>query len=161
VASGRRVVVGSGDLALATATLAAEHGVNVTAVVELGERVLGNPDTEQALRRRRVPFHTSRTVREARGRVGEVESVVLVAVDRDLAPVAGSELEIECDTICLALGSVPSVELLHLTGARLIYSSALGGWVPETDAWMRTSAPTVFAAGDCTGVHEGMLADPD
>jgi len=25
---------------------------------------------------------------------------------------------------------------------------------------MRTSLPTVFAAGDCAGVHEGMLADP-
>ena len=161
LASERMVVVGSGDLALATAALAVEYGVNVAAVVELGDRVLGNPDTEQALRRRRVPFHTSHTVREARGRVGEVESVELVAVDRELAPVAGSEREIECDTICLALGSVPSVELLHLAGARLTYASALGGWVPETDAWMRTSAPAVFAAGDCAGVHEGMLSDQD
>src|SRR5215471_8091489 len=123
------VIVGSGDLALATAALAVEHGVNVAAVVELGDRVLGNPDMEQGLRRRRVPFHTSCTVREARGRVGEVESVVLVAVDRELAPVAGTEREIECDTICLALGSVPSVELLHLAGARLTYAPALGGFM--------------------------------
>jgi len=26
---------------------------------------------------------------------------------------------------------------------------------------MQTSVPTVFAAGDCTGVHDGMLADPE
>src|SRR5262249_6075122 len=159
LASERMVVVGSGDLALATAALALEHGVTVAAVVEVGDRVRGNPDAAQALRRRGVPFHTSRTVREARGRVGEVESVLLVGVDGELSPLAGSEREIACDTICLALGSVPSVELLHLVGARLTYVSALGGWVPETDAWMRTSAPTVFAAGDCAGVHEGMLAD--
>src|SRR5262249_12114327 len=125
LASERMVIVGSGDLALATAALAVEHGVNVAAVVELGERVQGNPDAEQALRRRRVPFHMSHTIREARGRVGEVESVVLIAVDRELQPVAGSEREIECDTICLALGSVPSIELLHLAGARLTYASAL------------------------------------
>src|SRR5262249_35136138 len=39
------------------------------------------------------------------------------------------------------------------------FNSALGGWAPETDEWMRTSVPTLFAAGDCAGVHEGMLAD--
>src|SRR5215471_3834613 len=57
LASRRMVIVGSGDLALNTAALAVEHGVNVAAVVELGDRVLGNPDMEQGLRRRRVPFH--------------------------------------------------------------------------------------------------------
>src|SRR5262249_38675966 len=34
------------------------------------------------------------------------------------------------------------------------------GWIPETDEWMRTTVPTVLAAGDCAGVHEGMLSDP-
>ena len=76
-------------------------------------------------------------------------------------PVAGSEREIACDTVCLALGLAPNVELLHLVGARLVFASALGGWVPEIDEPMRTSVPTVFAAGDCAGVHDGMLADPD
>src|SRR5215510_3399569 len=39
--------------------------------------------------------------------------------------------------------------------------SRRGGWVPEVDAEMRTSVPTVFAAGDCAGLHEAMLAAPD
>src|SRR6185369_5337550 len=100
-------------------------------------------------------------IREARGRVGEIETVVLVQVDGDLNPVAGSEREIACDTVCLAVGLVPNVELLHLVGARLVFAPALGSWVPEIDDAMQTSVPTVFAAGDCAGVHDGMLAGPD
>jgi hypothetical protein len=33
--------------------------------------------------------------------------------------------------------------------------------VPEVDAWNRTSVASVFAAGDCVGVHDGMLRAPD
>ncbi len=161
LASQRIVIVGSGDLALDTATLALDHGATVAGIVEVGDHVVGNPDVARELAGRGVPIHTRHTLREASGRVGEVDSVVLVALNAELGPVAGSEREIACDTICLALGSTPSVELLQLVGARLAFASALGGWVPETDEWMRTSVPAVFAAGDCAGVHEGMLADPE
>jgi thioredoxin reductase len=159
LASRRMVVVGSGALALATAALALERGVEVPAVVEIGDAVEGDPALARSLARRGVAFYTRHTVREARGKVGEVESVALVEVDGSLTPVPGSEREIACDTVCLALGLVPSVELLQLAGARLAWSAAGGGWAPETDG-MRTSAPTVFAAGDCAGVHDAMLTDP-
>jgi thioredoxin reductase len=161
LASQRMVVVGSGDLGLKTAALAVEHGVTVAGIVEVGDRVAGDAELAREISRRGVPIVTGHTVREAHGRVGEVESVVLVGVNGELALISGSEREIECDTICLALGSVPSIELLHLVGARLLWNSALCGWIPETDEWMRTSVPTVFAAGDCAGVHDGMLADPN
>ncbi|HEV8438930.1 MAG TPA: FAD-dependent oxidoreductase [Methylomirabilota bacterium] len=161
LASQRMVIVGSGDLALGTATLALERGVVVTGVIEVGDRVRGDEGTARALAERGVPFYTCHTVREARGRVGEVESVVLVRVDENLMPVLDSEKEIVCDTVCLALGLAPNVELLHLVGARLAYAPALGGWIPEVDEWMRTSVPTVFAVGDCAGFHDAMLADPD
>src|SRR5215472_2800 len=118
LATERLVIVGSSDLALDTAALALDRGVTVAAIVEVA----------RAITRRGVPILTRHTLREARGRVGEVESVVLVEVDGTLAPVAGSEREIACDTICLALGSVPAVELLQLVGAHLVFRSALGGW---------------------------------
>ena len=161
LASQRMLVVGSGHLGLGTAALAIARGVNVAGIVEVGEAVRGDAETARALAAQGVPFYTSHTIREARGRVGEVESVVLVQVDAELRPVAGSEREVACDTVCLALGLVPNVELPAMVGARLGFTSALGGWVPETDASMRTSVPTVFAAGDCAGVDDGMLANPD
>src|SRR5436309_1923606 len=86
---------------------------------------------------------------------------LIVAVDGTGKPIRGGLKEIACDAVCWAIGLVPSVELLHLIGARLRFVSSLGGWVPEVDARMRTSVPTVFAAGDCAGFHDGRLATPD
>jgi thioredoxin reductase len=157
----RLVVLGSGALGLHTVALALEHGVEVMGVVEVGPHVRGDAEAARALAAHGVPFFTSHTVRAARGGTGEIESLVLAALDGAGAPVPGSEREIACDAVCLAVGLTPSVELLHLVGARLRFAGALGGWIPEVDASMRTSVPTVFAAGDCAGFHDGMLADPD
>jgi thioredoxin reductase len=161
LAAQRMLVVGSGALALGAAILALEHGVVVTGIVEVGERAHGDETMTRSLVDRGVPFYTHHTVLAARGRVGEVESAVLVRVDGDLMPIPGSEQEIVCDTVCLALGLAPNVELFPLAGARLVYDPTLGGWVPEIDGSMRTSIPTVFASGDCAGVHDGMLVDAE
>jgi thioredoxin reductase len=161
LASHRMVIVGSGDLGLRTAALALECGVAVVGIVEVAGAVRGDESIARSLAGRGVPFYTAHTIREARGRVGEIDSLVLVRVDERLEPVAGSEREIACDTVCLALGLAPNLELLHLVGARLAFDSALGGWVPATNDQMQTSVPTVFAAGDCAGVHDAMLADPE
>jgi len=161
LAARRLVVLGSGALGLHTVGLALEHGVEVAGVVEVDTQVRGDAATAKALAARGVPFFTSHTIKAARGRTGEIESVLIVGVTRDGTPVAGSEREIACDAVCWAIGMVPSVELLHLVGARLRFVSSLGGFVPDVDARMRTSAPTVFAAGDCVGFHEGTLAEPE
>jgi len=161
LAARRMVVLGSDDLGLRTAALALEHGVEVAAIVEVGDRVRGDDKLARELADRGVPVLTSHTVRGVRERTGEVESLVLVGVDADAKPVEGSERAMACDTVCLAVGLAPSIELLALTGARLRFSSPLGGWVPEVDASLRTSVPGVFAAGDCAGVHDAMLGDPD
>ena len=161
LAARRLVVVGSGVLGLHTAALALEHGIEVAGVVEVEARVRGDAGAAKALAARDVPIFTSHTIREGRGRTGEIESLVLVAVDGAGASVRGSERELACDAVCLAIGLAPSVELLNLVGARLRFVGVLGGWVPELQASMRTSVPSVFAAGDCAGFHDGMLADPD
>ena len=161
LAARRMVVLGSGSLGLRTATLALEHGVDVAAIVEVAPRVCGDAQLARALQARGVPILTSHTVREARGPVGEVESLVVVRVDDAAKPVAGSERELACDTVCLAIGLTPSVELLALAGARLRFDSALGGWAPALDEAVRTSVATVFAAGDCAGFHDGMLANAE
>jgi thioredoxin reductase len=161
LAARRIVVIGSGALGLHTAALALEHGVEVAGVVEVEASVRGDARAAKTLAARGVPFFTAHTIGAARGRTGEIESLVIVGVDGAGAPVPGSEREIPCDAVCMAIGLAPSVELLHLVGARLHFVSGLGGWVPEVDASMRTSVPTVFAAGDGAGFHDAMLEAPD
>ncbi|PYM26884.1 MAG: hypothetical protein DMD78_03115 [Candidatus Rokuibacteriota bacterium] len=161
LAARRIVVIGSGALGLHTAALALDHGVEVAGIVEVDAHVRGDAAAARALAARGVPFFTGHTIRAGRGRTGEIESLVIVAVDGAGEPIAGRETQIACDAVVMAIGQTPSVELLHLVGARLRFASPLGGWVPELDGSMRTTVPTVFAAGDCAGVHDAMLAAPD
>ncbi len=159
--SKRMVIVGSGDLGLRTAALALEREVAVAGIVEVANAVQGDEEIARSLASRGVPFYTAHTIRQARGRVGEIESLELVQVDGDLKPIPGSEREVACDTVCLALGLSPNVELLPLVGASLVFASALGGWVPAINDSMQTSVPNVFAAGDCAGLNDSMLGDPE
>jgi thioredoxin reductase len=159
LAAQRMVVLGSGPLGLAVATLALERGVAVPAVIEIAAEVRGDATVRRALEGRGVRFYTAHAVREARGSRDEVESVVLTALDGDLRPVSGGETEIACDTVCIAIGLVPSVELLHVLGCRLVFRSERGGFVPETDGRLCTSVPEVFVAGDCAGLDSTAITD--
>src|SRR5499425_855716 len=161
LAARRIVVLGSGALGLSTAARALEHGVEVAGIVEVDGRIRGDAALAKTLADRGVPLFVSHTIQSARGRTGEIESAVLVTVSRDGTPVAGSEREIACDAVCWAVGLVPNVELLHLVGARLAFSSPRGGWVPQLSDVMQTSVTGVFAVGDCAGVRDGVGGDPD
>jgi NAD(P)H-nitrite reductase large subunit len=87
-----------------------------------------------------------------------VEAVVHAAVDRDWRVLPGSEQRVEADALCVGYGFFPSVELLRLAGCELGYDENAGGPVVVRDAWMRTTVPGVFAAGDGTGVAGSHVA---
>ena len=159
--SRRMVVVGTGNLGLNTARLALDRGIEVAAVVDVSDAVRGDKALSAALQNRGVKLYTSHTVREAVGRDGEIETVVLVEIDDNCEPVSGTEKEIAVDTVCLAIGLVPNVELLSLLGCDLGFEPELGGYVPVHDDCMRTSVKDVLVAGDVAGCHDGMVLDSD
>ncbi len=147
---GRRIVIlGSGELALSTALLALRHGLEVAALVEVRDTPQGPADLIEAVRAAGVDILTGCVVQGAHGGIGGVEGVRIV-------PAAGGEARhIACDTICLALGLVPAVELLDVLGARLTVDPTLGGHVPALTDGVRTSRPEVFVAGDAAGLQAG------
>ena len=155
------VVMGSGNLGLNTARTALDRGVEVAAVVDVFPVVRGNDALTRELLDRGVKLYTSHTIKEAAGKTDDIESVVLVEIDGSNQPVPGSEKVIDADTVCLAIGLVPNVELLNLLDCRLTFKSELGGYVPDHDEWMRTSVDTVFVAGDVAGFHDGMILDSE
>ena len=161
LSSQRMVVMGSSNLGLNTARMAQERGVDVAAVVDVSPSVRGDEALMTGLRDQGVELYTSHTVKEAVGKADDIEAVVLVEIDDDNQPVAGSEKVIPADTVCLAIGLVPNIELLSLLDCDLTFKSELGGYVPDRDDWMRTSVDTVFVAGDVTGFHDGMVLDPE
>ncbi len=155
----RMVILGSGALALATALLARDRAVDVAAIIE----VAAEPQAPAALiaqvAGQGVPIVTGHAIKEANGGVDGIQSVTVIGLDGDLAALPGSERVIECDTVCLAIGVVPNVELLAVLGCGLAARGEYGGYIPVLDGEQRTSLPTVFAAGDCTGTFDGKLLD--
>jgi NADPH-dependent 2,4-dienoyl-CoA reductase/sulfur reductase-like enzyme len=160
LAGRRMVVLGSGALGLRTAWLALERGLQVAGIVEVSPEVRGPAELAARLAARGVPFFTGHAVAAVAGSA-EVSAIRLVRVDGGLEPVAGSETEIACDTVCLALGLVPNVELAYLTGCRLQYRADRGGWVPDRGAGQETSVDGVHVAGDGGGVGEAEIAATD
>jgi thioredoxin reductase len=157
---GRRIVIlGSGNLGLKTALQALEYGLDVAGIVDVSPEVRGHADLWARLARRGVPFFGSHTVQEVQGEK-EVRAIRLVGVDAAMQPVAGTAQTVPCDTVCLALGLVPNVELAYLTGCGLGYRPELGGWVPDRSGAMETSVAGVYVVGDGGGVHEEMVATP-
>ena len=160
--TGRKMVVlGSGNLGLQTAKLALERGVEVKAIVEVDGAVRGDAAVAAELQAAGVPIHTSHVIKEATGATDEVESVTIVAIDGDNNAVAGSEIEVEADTVCLAIGLVPTVELLNLLDCEVRFDHHRGGYAPVVDEWMRTSVENTYACGDAAGYHDGMTANPE
>ena len=153
--AGRRIVIlGSGDLALATGLLALDRGLEVAGLIEVRDAPQGSPALAEALRARGTPIFTGWTVVAANGGPGGVEAVML-------APVSGDGGQtIACDTVCVAIGQVPAVELVSVLGGGLAPVSARGGWVPVLDGSFVAGLPNVSVVGDCAGLADG-VADFD
>lgn len=161
LSSRRMVVLGSGNLGLNTAKMALDRGIEVAGVVDVSPSVRGDEALMAQLRGEGVELYASQIVKEAVGSDGEIESVVLVEIDDDCRPVPGTEKDISADTVCIAIGLVPNIELLSLLGCELSFKSELGGYVPLYDDRMRTSVDTVFVAGDVSGFHDEMALDTE
>ena len=131
----RLVILGTGDLAVQTAMIALDAGLEVAALVEVREA----PQSDLSrLLSRGVEIVTGHTILEAQGHAEGVTAAVLV-------PVAGGEPRtVACDTIVLAIGAVPVIDLADVAGARITRRD--GAYVVET------SPPGVFFAGDCAGL---------
>lgn len=158
---GRRILIlGSGALALKTAAAALEQGVDLAGIVEVTTDALGPNALHAPLTAAGVPFFGGHAVKRVLGQ-SEVEGAVLVRVDGAGAPIAGSEREIACDTVVSAIGAVPTVELMDVLGCRLAFDATRGGHVPVLDADRRTSVSCVQAVGDCAGVFDQKIADPE
>ena len=146
---GREVVIlGSGDLAVATATLALDRGVAVAALVEVRDA----PEADvSALQARGVAVLTGTVIRAAeRGPFG-VAAALLVGPD-------GAERRVACDTICLAVDRVPGVELLEAAGGAVVADGARGGYAPRLQG-LASTLDNVFVAGDAAGLAPGPAGD--
>ena len=146
--AGRRlVIVGSGELALATAELALGHGLDVAALVELRDEPQSPADNLADLRERGVEIVTGHVPLAAHGNADGVSSLTICHRED-----VDHRHDIACDTVVMAVGAVPVIELLDVLGASREMAPARGGHVPVVSADGATSLAPVFVAGDCAGL---------
>ena len=158
VLPGRRVLmVGSGNVGVIVAYQLLQAGAEVPAVIEAAPRLGGYGVHTAKVRRAGVPFRTGTTVIRAEGRES-VERAVIAKVDERFQPIPGTEETIEVDTICIAVGLTPSIELASIAGCKMLYVPELGGNMPAHDEYMRSSVESVYIVGDIAGVEEASTA---
>ncbi len=151
------LMVGGGNIGLIVAYQLLQADIGVAAVVEAENKVGGYAVHATKIRRCGVPILTRHTLIRARGE-REVEGAVIQEIDENWQPAAGTERELDVDTICLAVGLSPQVDLAVQAGCEMVYSPLLGGDVPWRDSSLRTSREMVFVAGDAAGVEEATAA---
>lgn len=158
VLPGKRVLmVGSGNVGVIVAYQLLQAGAEVAAVIEAAPALGGYGVHTAKVRRAGVPMLVRTTIVRAEGTEG-VERAVIAEVDGKFQPLSVTERTLEVDTICLAVGLTPSIELASLAGCKTVYVPELGGHMPLHDEYMRSSIPAVYVVGDIAGVEEASTA---
>lgn len=153
----RVLMVGAGNIGLIVSYQLMQAGVEVAAVVEGAPRIGGYLVHASKIARAGVPILTGYTVKEAYGK-NELEGVIICKVDEKFQPIPGTEENIQCDTLCLAVGLSPLTELCWQAGCEMAMIRELSGHVPLVDKNLETTVPGIYAAGDVSGIEEASSA---
>ncbi|WP_233188957.1 NAD(P)/FAD-dependent oxidoreductase [Subtercola sp. Z020] len=94
----------------------------------------------------RIPYRLGTAVVRAEG-TDRVESVTLASVDALWAPIPGTERTVAVDAVCVGHGFTPRLELAIAAGCALDGDDFVG-----VDEQQQTSIPSVYAAGEITGI---------
>jgi len=149
----RAVILGSGDIGLIMARRCTLEGISVEGVYELMPYANGlRRNVKNCLDDFGIPLHLSTTVTRVIGH-DRVEAVEVSQVDEHLAPIAGTERIVPCDTLLLSVGLIPENELSVAAGVEL--DPRTRGAV--VDQSLQTGVPGIFACGNVLRVHD--LAD--
>ena len=153
----RAVMVGSGNVGLIVSYHILQAGGRIVKVVEVTPKITGWGVHASKLVRCGILIETSKTIKAAYGD-NRVEYVELVAVDKNLKQIPGTEEKINVDLVCIATGLTPLTELAWVAGCKHRYVSELGGWVPIHDRNLKTTIPGIYVAGDTAGIDEASTA---
>ena len=140
------IVLGGGAIALEFAQFFARFGVAVT-LIQRSDHVLRetDPDAAQVItevfRREGITVYTGAKLLDAR-RLGGLKEISFEH--------QGETRSVQAEEILFALGRVPNVGSLELdkAGVQLERGRIV------TNPHLQTTAPHIYAAGDCTGLHE-------
>lgn len=146
----KMVVLGGGALGLRVVESALKHGIAVAGVVEIDGHSEA-AETANRLDELSVPYYPGHLIARADG-AAEVETAVIARPD-------GTQITLACDTLVMAIGTVPNIEILDVLNCQLDFDTGKGGWIPRRDPGCATTVPMVYAVGDCAGLGGDVIAE--
>jgi len=159
VLPGKKVLMlGSGNVGLIVSYQLMQAGAEVVALVEAADQIGGYGVHAAKVSRAGVPFYLRHTIIRAEADDEVVSRAIIGELDGNGKLISGTEKTLAVDTICLAVGLRPVIQLTSMTGVKHRFIPELGGWMPEHDQDMETSVPGIYVAGDTAGVEEANSA---
>lgn len=135
--AGKRILIaGSHDLALETALLAHGKGLDAVGLVEVRPVAQGDPDLIAQVEAAGISITCGAHPVEAKGGIDGVEQIILSNGDA-----------IACDTLVMAIGLLPMIELADAMGGARTYNAKRGGHVLLDDG-------AISAVGKCAGLPD-------
>ena len=105
------IIIGGGNVGLIAGYHALQAGINVVGLIEALPNCGGYKVHEDKLARFNVPILTSHTIIEAIGD-DHVRGVIIARVDGQFQPISGTEQQLACDCVLIAVGLDPINEFL-------------------------------------------------
>lgn len=131
----RTLVLGTSPIAVRFAERALARGVRIVGMVEPSDRVQAGPAAAAHLAALGIAVQFGAVIEAALGKSGVARARIV--------SLAGGAVEVACDTICMAIGTLPNIELAAAMGCALHFDTGLGAWVPQVDAAGATSLTNV------------------
>jgi thioredoxin reductase len=140
----RTLVLGTSERAVDFVRRAIARGVEIVGMIEPSDGFFAGADAAAEIAAFGIPIHFNCVIDAAEGQVA-VERARLVRVNG-----SDTSATVDCDTICIAIGILPNVELAAAMGCRMRFDAAEGTWVPEINPSGKTSLEGVFWLSDFT-----------
>ncbi len=140
------LMVGSGNVGLIVSYHLLQAGAEVAAIIDIAHEISGYRVHADKIQREGVPVYLNSSIIRASGS-DRVESALI-----------SGNMDFDVDSILLAVGLTPLTDLAALFGCRIIYSRALGGFMPLHDKNLRTTNKNVYVCGDVAGIEEANAA---
>jgi thioredoxin reductase len=158
VLPGKKILmVGSGNVGLIVSYQLTQAGAKIIGIIDALPKISGYGVHAAKVSRMGVPFYLNHTISRVMGEQ-HVQIAEIVEVNDSFQPIPGTEKQFEVDTVLLAVGLSPKVELASMLGCAVDYDPRLGGHIVLHDDNMESTVKGVYVCGDSAGVEEASTA---
>ncbi|MGO4317894.1 FAD-dependent oxidoreductase [Agrobacterium sp. MCAB5] len=134
----RCLVLGTTTLAVEFARAAIDRGIEIAGFVEPTATFQSGEEDGHWTGEQDIPVFYQSVLLEAQG-TDKISSATVISIDG-----TDKRVDINCDTICVAIAVLPNVELPAAMGCAMRFAGEYPAWLPVVDAKLETSVPNVY-----------------